>query len=250
MELDESRMFFSAEGAGEAIQRTGELVGNAFAPVLGATVGAAMEVGSALGGSSYAEDGRTRSYYMMEIENVVRMADFKHVSKEVLMGGEAVLISLRAEFESRGSSTYAKTFGSNELKGKLEAFAEVLKANYAEVRFREEKIEAREAEIEAETRRRDAEIEAETRRRDAEIEAETRRRDAEIEAEMRRVKIIERHNADFEPFLRTFTAHMSVVNFEDMMKIRGVYDQQLIIKLAGVISVPQGYAGGGPQGLG
>ena len=228
MELDESRMFFSAEGAGEAIQRTGELVGNAFAPVLGATVGAAMEVGSALGGSSYAEDGRTRSYYMMEIENVVRMADFKHVSKEVLMGGEAVLISLRAEFESRGSSTYAKTFGSNELKGKLEAFAEVLKANYAEVRFREEKIEAREAEI----------------------EAETRRRDAEIEAEMRRVKIIERHNADFEPFLRTFTAHMSVVNFEDMMKIRGVYDQQLIIKLAGVISVPQGYAGGGPQGLG
>ena len=187
-----------------------------------------MEVGSALGGSSYAEDGRTRSYYMMEIENVVRMADFKHVSKEVLMGGEAVLISLRAEFESRGSSTYAKTFGSNELKGKLEAFAEVLKANYAEVRFREEKIEAREAEI----------------------EAETRRRDAEIEAEMRRVKIIERHNADFEPFLRTFTAHMSVVNFEDMMKIRGVYDQQLIIKLAGVISVPQGYAGGGPQGLG
>jgi hypothetical protein len=253
--------------SGDFVRETGNLLKDVAAPIYKAGVGAAFEMASSLGGSSYDENGKTRSFYMLHINAIVNDAQKRGILDIILMGNEETLSSLKSEYVIRGNSTVSKMLGA-ELKGKLAAFSEYLDINcekYEREREKEREIERerererereereerererqREREREREEREereREREREREEREREREREREEREREREREREEReRERVIERHNSEFDKYVSSMKLDLLAMTFEEKTKVREIYDRTLNVKISNVGL--KGYSGG------
>ena len=191
-------------GVGELITEGTASIGQ----LISSSANSIADVAASVSGTSFDEDGETRTFLMTQINFMVSEASLNPNLDKLLKGNEENLEHLRREYKERGVPIMDRMFTGNELKSALKAFHLLLKENRTKLLAQEE-----------EERRLQVAREDDERRLQVAREDDERRLQVAREEEERRLQI-------FPQYVATLGYKLSELSFEDRIQIFSLIDRR------------------------